>query len=208
MVSARKPRDVLEQYQRLRFVAIVPYAIGNAELSIWRKGMGLFDSLSNSMPVAALRHLGASVCMCGLALAPSVCLAERPSLPADYCHWSMRNAAIEAPLCALKGDADRGRAIVADTHRGNCLACHAMPIPDEPFHGTVGPPLNGVGGRYTAGQLRARVVDEQGINPVTIMPGYYRDPARLHRVAPALAGRTVLSAQEIEDVLAYLVTLK
>ena len=83
-----------------------------------------------------------------------------------------------------------------------------MPIPEEPFHGTVGPPLDGVGARYTPAQIRLRIVDEQQINPMTIMPGFYRDPAWANRVADDYWGKTFLSAQQIEDLVAYLVTLK
>lgn len=131
-----------------------------------------------------------------------------PPLPDDYCHWQAEGFAIEQPLCGFQGDAERGRAVVIDRHGGNCLACHRMPIPEEPFHGTVGPPLDGVGGRYTEAQLRLRVVDEQVINPFTIMPGFYRDPREANRVADAFWGKTFLTAQQVEDVVAYLMTLK
>ena len=83
-----------------------------------------------------------------------------------------------------------------------------MPIPEEDFHGTVGPPLHGVGARYTKGQIRLRVVDERRIFPMTIMPGFYRDPAKANRVADAYWGKTFLTAQQVEDLVAYLETLK
>ena len=132
----------------------------------------------------------------------------RPPLPVDYCRWEMRAFAIERPLCGLQGDPGRGRAVAIDSHAGNCLACHAMPIPEEPFHGTLGPPLDGVGARYSEAQLRARVVDEQAINPFTVMPGFYADPREINRVAADFWGKTFLSAQQVEDVVAYLGTLK
>jgi sulfur-oxidizing protein SoxX len=125
-----------------------------------------------------------------------------------YCAWQMQDFAIAQPLCGLSGDPGRGRAIAADSHAGNCLACHRMPIPEEAFHGTVGPPLDGVGARYSAGQLRLRVVDERQINPMTIMPGFYRDPALANRIAGDYWGKTFLTAQQVEDLVAYLVTLK
>lgn len=125
-----------------------------------------------------------------------------------YCAWQMHEFAIAEPLCGLVGDAVRGRALAADGHGGNCLACHAMPIPEASFHGTVGPPLHGVGARYTAAQLRLRIVDEQQVNPMTIMPGFYRDPAKANRIADEYWGKTFLSAQQVEDLVAYLVTLK
>ena len=83
-----------------------------------------------------------------------------------------------------------------------------MPIPEEPFHGTIGPPLQGVGARYSAAQIRLRIVDEQQVNPFTIMPGFYRDPLEANRVADVYWGKTFLSAQQVEDLVAYLVTLK
>ncbi len=126
----------------------------------------------------------------------------------DYCRWQAENFAIQQPLCGLQGDPERGRKIAADSHAGNCLACHKMPIDEEPFHGTVGPPLVGVGARYTAAQIRLRIVDEQQINPMTIMPGFYRDPKLANRVAEEFWGKTFLTAQQVEDVVAYLVTLK
>lgn len=131
-----------------------------------------------------------------------------PPLAEDYCRWEAKSYAIEQALCGLEGDAKRGRAIAADSHAGNCLACHKMPIPEESFHGTIGPPLDGIGSRYTEAQLRMRVVDEQAINPFTIMPGFYRDPRQANRVADAFWGKTFLTAQQVEDVVAYLVSLK
>lgn len=125
-----------------------------------------------------------------------------------YYPWQMENFAINAPLEGLKGDPQRGRQIALDNHKGNCLACHAMPIPEEPFHGNVGPTLIGVASRLTEGQLRLRVVDEKQINPETIMPGYYRHPKHFTLVAYEYEGKTFLTAQEVEDVVAYLLTLK
>lgn len=127
---------------------------------------------------------------------------------AGYCEWRMQDFSIEEPLCGLTGDPQRGRRIAADSHGGNCLACHQMPIPEEPFHGTVGPSLQGVGARYTAAQIRLRIVDEQQVNPMTIMPGFYRDPAQANRVADGFWGKTFLTAQQVEDLVAYLVTLR
>jgi sulfur-oxidizing protein SoxX len=125
-----------------------------------------------------------------------------------YCQCQVSNYAIEQPLCGLRGDPARGRALAADSHAGNCLACHQMPVEEEPFHGTVGPPLQAVGARYSAAQIRLRVVDEQQINPMTVMPAFYGDPRRFNRVAGRYWGKTFLSAQQVEDLVAYLVTLK
>ena len=133
---------------------------------------------------------------------------EQIPLPADYCHWEVKNLAIDEPLCGLQGDPQRGLKIAIDTHAGNCLACHMLPIPEEPLHGTVGPPLYGIGARMTEGQIRLRMVDEQKINPATIMPGFYSDPRKANRVANDFWGKTFLTAQQLEDVVAYLMTIK
>jgi sulfur-oxidizing protein SoxX len=108
---------------------------------------------------------------------------------------------------ATAGDPQRGRAIVADRHTGLCLLCHAAPIPEERFQGDLAPNLAGAGARWTIPQLRLRIADSARLNPATIMPSYYRTEG-LARVAPGYAGKTILGAQQIEDVVAYLSTLK
>jgi len=125
-----------------------------------------------------------------------------------FISWQMKDYTIKSPLGGLTGNAQRGRNIVRRKDKGNCLACHAMPIPDELFHGTVAPPLTGVATRMNEGQIRLRVVDETRIIPGTIMPGFYKNPKELNRVADEYWGKTVLTAQEVEDVVAYLMTLK
>lgn len=114
---------------------------------------------------------------------------------------------IPLPLSEHPGDPERGRRIVLDRERGDCTVCHAMPLPERQFHGTVGPDLDGVGSRYTAGELRLRLVDSKVITPETTMPAYYRVEG-LHRVLERYRGKPILTAQEIEDVVAYLLTLK
>jgi L-cysteine S-thiosulfotransferase len=121
--------------------------------------------------------------------------------------YQIVGAAIPAPLTDQPGDAERGRRVVLDRNGGDCIVCHAMPLPQRQFHGTVGPPLDGVGSRYTAGELRLRLVDPKAINAQTVMPAYYMVEG-LYRVLSRYAGQTLLSAQQIEDVVAYLLTLK
>ncbi len=115
--------------------------------------------------------------------------------------------AIPASLTGAKGDPERGRAIVLNRQVGLCLLCHSGPFPQEKFQGTLAPDLKGAGSRSTEGQLRLRIVDASRLNPQTIMPPYYRVDG-LVRVAPAFQGKPVLSAEQIEDVVAYLATLR
>jgi sulfur-oxidizing protein SoxX len=115
--------------------------------------------------------------------------------------------AIPASLTGAPGDATRGRAIVTTRQRGLCLLCHSGPFPEERFQGDLAPSLAGAGARLTEGQLRLRLVDGRRLNPATIMPAYYSTEG-LVRVGRAWQGRTVLSAEEIEDVVAFLVTLR
>lgn len=129
-------------------------------------------------------------------------------LPAGYCRWTAGQFEIREPLCGLQGDARRGKEIVVDAHLGNCIACHQLPIPEPDFHGTLGPPLQHVAARYTEAQLRLRIVDQRQVNPATVMPGFYADPRRANRVMNEYWDKTILSAQQVEDVIAYLRTLK
>ena len=114
--------------------------------------------------------------------------------------------AMPEPL-AGHGDPARGRALVIARQSANCVLCHAMPDPALPFAGDVGPSLAGVGSRFDAGQLRLRVADNASVNPKTVMPSYYKSEG-LDRVASAYAGKTLLSAQDVEDVVAFLATLR
>lgn len=128
--------------------------------------------------------------------------------PEPYCQWEVNGFSIDEPLCGLAGDADRGKKIVSNSNKGNCVACHELPIEGIEAFGTIGPLLTGIGSRLPKGFIRLRVVDTRKINPLSIMPGYYRDPALIHRPAKVMAGRTFLTAQQVEDVIAYLETLK
>lgn len=127
---------------------------------------------------------------------------------AEFVPWQQKNFAIEKPLGGMVGDAEQGRMLASTKSKGNCLACHRFPIKHSEFHGTLGPTLLGIGSRLSAAQIRLRVVDEKQINPMTIMPGYHRDPKLFNRVLEQFQGQAVLSAQEIEDIVAYLVSLK
>jgi sulfur-oxidizing protein SoxX len=117
------------------------------------------------------------------------------------------DGAIQDSLTGHKGDAARGRAIVANRQVGLCLLCHSGPIPEERFQGDLAPDLAGTGARWSEGELRARMVDARLANAATIMPPYYAVDG-LTRVAPSLRGKPLMTAEQIEDVVAYLVTLK
>ena len=115
--------------------------------------------------------------------------------------------AIPTPLTNDPGNPARGRAIVVNRQVGLCLLCHSGPFAEEPLQGTLAPDLSGTGARLTAGQLRLRLVDSRRVNPVTIMPSYFRTD-RLTRVGAPWRGKPVLTPQQIEDVVALLVTLR
>jgi sulfur-oxidizing protein SoxX len=124
--------------------------------------------------------------------------------PAPY---TVVGDAIPQPLSPDPGDAARGRAVVANRSLGLCLLCHSGPIAEERFQGTLAPSLAGAGSRWSVAQLRLRIVDGARLNPDTIMPPYYRTSG-LQRVARSFEGKTILTAGQIEDVVAYLATLK
>ena len=115
--------------------------------------------------------------------------------------------AIPAPLTTAPADAARGRAIVASRQTGLCLLCHGGPFPEVRFQGNLAPDLRGAGSRWSAAQLRLRLADGRRLDAQSIMPAYHRVDG-LTQVAAAWQGRPLLSAQQIEDVVAYLVTLK
>jgi sulfur-oxidizing protein SoxX len=110
-------------------------------------------------------------------------------------------------LTGVRGEPERGRAIVVNRQVGLCLLCHSGPFPEERFQGNLAPDLKGAGRRWSEGQLRLRIVDPSRANPATIMPAYYRTEG-LVRVAPAWRGKPVLTAEQIEDVVAFLTTLR
>ncbi len=121
--------------------------------------------------------------------------------------FTVKGDAIEAPLDGLTGDPARGEAVVRNRETANCLICHTIPDDRERFMGDVGPPLAGVGARLSPGQIRLRLVDPTRLNPEAVMPAYHRTEG-LARVDERYRDRPVLTAQEIEDVVAYLTRLE
>lgn len=121
--------------------------------------------------------------------------------------WSLVGKAQEAdamasPL-AVAGDPAIGRAIFSDRESGHCVLCHQVDGLEVPFQGNLGPALSGVGARLTEAQIRLRIVDNTKVNPGTVMPSYYRT-TDLHQVGRAYLGETVLSAAEVEHLVAWL----
>ena len=140
---------------------------------------------------------------------PALLLAVLPALASaeGLAPYAVAGDAITAPLDGKLGDAARGRAIVANRQLGLCLLCHSAPMAEERFQGDLAPNLAGAGARWNAGQLRLRLVDPQRLVPGSLMPAYHRVDG-LQQVGAAWRGKPLLDAQQIEDVVAWLLTLK
>jgi sulfur-oxidizing protein SoxX len=165
--------------------------------------------LSILFPALLSALLTALMLPCALAQTggAALSLTSPASLPATLASYRVVGDAIAEPLTTSAGDAVRGRAIVANRQLGLCLLCHTGPIPEERFQGNLAPDLGGAGSRWSAGQLRLRMVDASRLNPSTIMPSYYRIDG-LTRVSPAWQGQPILTAQQVEDVVAFLLALR
>jgi L-cysteine S-thiosulfotransferase len=120
--------------------------------------------------------------------------------------YAVAGDAISESLTGMPGDATRGRALVLD-RASTCILCHSGPFPEAKFQGDLAPSLAGAGSRWSEGQLRLRLVDASRLNPATIMPSYYRVDG-LDRVGRAWRGKPLLSADQIEDIVTYLATLR
>jgi len=114
---------------------------------------------------------------------------------------------IPKSLTGKAGDPANGRKLAINRKKGNCLACHSMPIPEQQFHGETAPSLYGVGKRLSEGELRMQLVNSKVTNPDTMMPSYYRTFG-FNTPLKKFVGKTILSAQEVEDIVSYLRTLK
>ena len=164
-----------------------------------------------ALPLSASRSL-ASLLLASLSLAPlsltGAAQTQAVVRPEPAMHaFDVVKGGINAPLTDAPGDAVRGRAIVVNKQLGLCLLCHAGPFPEERFQGTLAPDLTGAGSRWSAAQLRLRIADSARIDPDTVMPAYQRTSG-LVRVGGAWQGRPVLTAQQVEDVVVFLQTLK
>jgi L-cysteine S-thiosulfotransferase len=128
-------------------------------------------------------------------------------MPINVAKIEARDAMAQS-LTGQAGDPARGKAVAADARKGNCIICHAMPIPElsSDAFGNIGPSLAGIGSRLSAPQLRQRIVDPRILSSATVMPPYFATTG-LTRVQTAYVGRTILSAQDVEDLVAYLASL-
>ena len=131
----------------------------------------------------------------------------QPAGDASLVPYVVTGDAILEPLGGLRGDAARGRVLIGERHRSLCILCHAVPEGAPALQGTLAPGLAGIGSRLDVGQIRLRIVDMKRLNPDSLMPAYH-SPQAGARTAPAWQGKPVLGAGEIEDLVAYLVTLK
>ncbi len=119
----------------------------------------------------------------------------------------VNGSSIPDSLTGKAGDPVKGRETAIHRKKGNCLACHTLPVSEQPYHGEVGPELNGVASRLSEGEIRLRIVNPKYSNPDTIMPAFYKTEG-LHMVQKKWQGKPMLTAGEVEDIVAYLMTLK
>ena len=129
------------------------------------------------------------------------------SEPGNLAKFRVIADGIPEAIGGATGNAERGRALILGREAANCVLCHAVPDPGVRFSGNLGPSLGGVGRTFSVAQLRLRVVDSMRVNPTTIMPSYYRIDG-FDQVAGAYRGKPILDAEQIEDIVAYLATLR
>ena len=130
----------------------------------------------------------------------------RPAGAEELRPYTIAGDSIPESFTGVPGDAARGRALVLE-RSSTCILCHSGPFPEEKFQGDLAPSLAGAGSRWSTGQLRLRLVAASRLNPATIMPSYYRVDG-LDRVGPAWRDKPILTAEQIEDIVAYLATLR
>jgi len=144
--------------------------------------------------------------MSGLVLAGALFALPGFATAEETRGYTVVGDAIPEPLTKARGDGTRGRALVVE-RSSTCILCHSGPFPEQKFQGDLAPDLSGSGSRWSEGQLRLRLVDASRLNAATIMPSYYRVDG-LDRVGTLWRGKPILSAEQIEDIVAYLVSLR
>ena len=142
-----------------------------------------------------------------LMLATGASAAQAADGPRGVAAYRVVGDSIPEPLSPMPGNAQRGRLLIVARDAANCVLCHAVPEPSLRFAGDVGPSLEGVGRRLSDAQLRLRVVDIVRVSPGSAMPSYHRVEG-LVNVASRYRDAPILTASEVEDVVAYLVTLR
>ena len=150
-----------------------------------------------------MKHTKLMAAAMGFAIAGAFAVSAQS---AEMANITIVDGTVPASLTGVPGDAANGKKVAINRKKGNCLACHEMPIPEQQFHGQTGPSLEGIGANQSAAELRMRMVDSKVINADTMMPSFLKSGQ--HRVLKKFEGKTILSAQEVEDVIAYLLTIK
>ena len=140
------------------------------------------------------------------ALFASLAFAASGTRAEGLAPYEITGDGITRSLTGVAGDAARGHSLVL-ARTTTCILCHSGPFPETRFQGDLAPDLTGTGNRWTVSQLRLRLVDAARFNPATIMPSYYRNDG-LVRVGRNFVGKPILSAAEIEDIVAFLATLR
>jgi sulfur-oxidizing protein SoxX len=145
-----------------------------------------------------------------LTLCASASVASATPVASSIRPYQVEGDVIAKSLTGQIGDAARGAELIQQRHKSLCVLCHSGPFPDPPLQGTLAPDLTGVGSRLSAGQLRLRIVDMKRLNPDSIMPAYYLalGSNATTRVARSWSDKPILTAEEIEDLVAYLQTLQ
>jgi sulfur-oxidizing protein SoxX len=166
---------------------------------------GLFRELRLDATASAAATRRALAAALALALAASIAASAEERISAAMAPVLVSGDRIPQPLGRLNGNAERGHALMVERAAANCLNCHA--VPGLPVAGNVGPSLAGIGARLSAAQLRLRIADIQRVKADAVMPSYYRTDG-LDRAASEYRSKPVLDAQQVEDLIAYLETLK
>src|ERR1700730_2749261 len=195
MTESRQPRS-----KRARSKASVSPFRGQENQERWRKA-----SVNSNFSAA----LGLLLALMSPAVGQGTASpGTQPFLPDEFVAKD-GIATIPAPLTSQPGDPAAGEKVVIDRRLGNCLSCHEIStLGCQQFHGEIGPPLVGAGARWDPAMLRMIVVNPKKVfGPETVLPAFFRIDG-LNRVRPEFAGKPILTAQQVEDVVAYLATLK